>query len=215
MEANTNDVVESTTPAAQSGAIPAQVWVEGSKFMDIVKAAGLQYVQQSGFFKVLGPKGNQLYIATTKTCRRIDISGFDAGPVLAGPPKAPNGNVTGMMRMESLSEAEQLERFTKLVELLKTQPAKVPAPKPPRAPKAPKAEGSSSSTASTPAAGPVSREAAINERLQAIAKIATFAEKNGHALSPKVSAEKEALEAELLSLSAPAPVESNESIAEA
>lgn len=207
MEANTTNVVPTQAPT--------QAWVLTEKFLAIVAKHGLMIETQSGFHKVLGPKGNQLYVANTKSCRRIDISGFDAGPVLAGPPKGPNGNVTGMMRMEGLSETEQLERFEKLILTLKEQPAKVPAPKPPKAPKAPKAEGSTS-TAAAPSAEPASRTDVINARLKDIERIRNFAEKAGQALSPKVQAEFESLSAEFASLTAPmAPAESVEITVEA
>lgn len=170
-----------------------KVGVLTEKFLAIVNARNLPVTAQSGFHKVHGPKGSQLYIANTKVCYRIDISGFEAEPTIAKvPDQGKFGKVTGQLRFEG-TEEEILARFTRLVDLLQAQPEQVKQPKPPKA--APVADSSSASSQGTVAAAPTPEEKR-KARLLAIAKIEETAAKMGKEPSKKILAEK----AELLAL---------------
>lgn len=103
-----------------------------------VRAAGLSFTEQSGFLKVTAP-GGRLYIAATKTVRRVDISGFEVSPTLG---KVPHCGVFGAVKQQLVlgeTGAEALANLNAVLAILVALPA--PAPKAPKAkaPKAPKA----------------------------------------------------------------------------
>lgn len=51
-------------------------YVDAAKFETILLASGLTCIPQKGFIKVVGPRGRQVYVATTKRVGRVDVSGF-------------------------------------------------------------------------------------------------------------------------------------------
>lgn len=108
---------------------PKAKFAEQDAYLDILAKHIVPYSVQSGFIRVEGPKGNRLYIANTKTVRRVDISGFEASWVIAKLPHCgPFGSVKQQMLMDG-TPSEQLARFELLVETLLAQPAKEKAPK--------------------------------------------------------------------------------------
>ena len=112
-----------------------QTFATREQYETLLALKGLPHTIQSGFIRVEGAKGNRLYVAATKTVRRIDISGFEVSREIA---KVPHvgvfGNVKQQMKMDGSSE-DQLARFELLLGELIAQPAKVPAPKAPKAKK--------------------------------------------------------------------------------
>ena len=120
---------ETTPVVLKTAAFPTK-----EQYLAILATAGLQHSLQSGFIKVEGPKGNRLYVAATKTVRRVDISGFEVSFTIAKVPHCgPFGQVKQQMIVDGTVE-EQLARFEKLLTELKAQSAKVPALKVVKAP---------------------------------------------------------------------------------
>jgi len=159
-----------------------QLFFARGQYELILNEKGVPYTEQSGFLRVEGAKGNRLYVASTKTVRRIDISGFETDRDLAkSPHTGPFGNVKQQMRLDG-DEGEVLFRFAELVDRLLAQPAKQPAEKAPKAPKEKKAKGERKGWGATPKAPPPDDEAQKAARIALIKKVA--AEK-GMAISPK------------------------------
>ena len=116
-------------------------YVAVDTLLAVVTKAGLAYTTQSGFHKVEAAKGNRLYVAATKRCGRVDLSGFLIDPndgLTQTPHCGPFGAVKQQLLMEGGTEAEVVARFERVVAALLLQPAVVKVVKPPKA-KAPKA----------------------------------------------------------------------------
>jgi hypothetical protein len=109
-------------------------YVDAAKFETLITASELPMTAQKGFIKVQGPKGNAVYVASTKRVGRVDISGFTVEYGVA-PHCGPFGNVKQQLNFGQTEEAI-LEDFTRLLADLKLQ---APVEKPVRKPAAPKA----------------------------------------------------------------------------
>lgn len=93
-------------------------------YLDILAKHMIPYKVQSGFLRIDGPAGSRLYVANTKTVRRVDISGFETSWTIAKIPHCgPFGAVKQQLQMDGSVE-EQLARFELLVHDLLSQPAK-------------------------------------------------------------------------------------------
>lgn len=126
-----------------------KVYVDGAKLEAIIRehakvpaGEGIPLdvaVMQKGFIKVFGPKDSrcQVYVANTKKCGRIDVSGFESKlpGVVRYPEDERVGGVTGEVDFTQPEEVT-LETFRALLEELKAQPAKERASR-----AAPKAKG--------------------------------------------------------------------------
>jgi hypothetical protein len=146
----------------------------------LLRAKGLEFTEQSGFLKVVQP-GGRLYIAATKTVRRVDISGFE---VPQGLGKVPHCGVFGAVKQQlrlGTDSLEALANLDKALDILMALPA--PAPKEPKvkAPKAPK-------TAKAETEGLVPAPANLESdeaKVARIARIKEYAEKHGVSISKK------------------------------
>lgn len=119
MDANTT----TATPAVKPTLVNAQ------KFLEVARGHGFEILEQAGFFKIMGPKGHNLYVAkNAKGVRRIDVSGWKLDASLIENTVGAFGNVTGQLSLKG-DEAEQIARFDLACLDMKAQPAKVPTPK--------------------------------------------------------------------------------------
>ena len=140
---------------------------------------GLAFTEQSGFLKVIQP-GGRLYIAATKTVRRVDISGFEVTNSLG---KVPHCGVFGAVKQQlklGTDGAEALANLVAVLDILVALPAPAPKVKAPKAPKA--AKGEKKGWGAVPAAPAPETDEAKAAR---IARIKEYAEKNGMAISKK------------------------------
>lgn len=176
-------------------------YVVTEKFLELVKAANLSWLTQSGFHKVEAAKGRRIYVAATKKCGRVDISNFEVEPTLGKvPEQGPFGKVKQQLRMEG-TEDEVLTRFAQLLEVLKAQPAEVKVVRAPKSKEAGEesapveAASSTGETPKPPASAP-SPEEARAARLLAIGNIKKMAAQLGKDVSGKVLAEEQRLMAE-------------------
>ena len=99
------------------------------QYLAVLQRLGVAHQAQSGFIRVEGPKGNRLYVASTKTVRRVDISGFEAPITIA---QTPHMGVFGNVKQQMIltGEAEKdLARFEELVGIMLNQSPKTPAPR--------------------------------------------------------------------------------------
>lgn len=175
---------DTTTPVAM---VTGPQFATRAQYEALIAELGLSYIEQSGFLKVPGPKGYVLYVAATKTVRRIDVSGFEHG--LGTLTKMPHCGVFGRVKQQIILDGtpdEQLARFRQVAEHMMTLAPQEPVAK---APKAKPADASSpgQSAASSPAVLDLS---AITKRLSAIAATKRYAEMKGQTVSPKVLAEE-------------------------
>lgn len=123
-------IMTTTTSPETTPVVKPAAWMTLDQALAIVTQFGLEFKAQSGFVKVFGPKGNQVYIANTKTVRRIDISGFECDPSVAQVPHTgPFGNVKQQVRLAGYSVQEQMSNLHVVLETMVHQPAKVKAPK--------------------------------------------------------------------------------------
>lgn len=110
--------------------------VKAEKFLEVANKLSLPVLEQSGFFKVSGPKGHHLYVAKNANgVRRIDVSGWKLDDSLLGPGVGAFGNVTGQLNLSG-TEEEQLARFELAAADMQAQKEKVPARKTPPQPTA-------------------------------------------------------------------------------
>jgi hypothetical protein len=115
-----------TTPVAITTPV---TYANRSDFELLINEAGLTFREQSGFLRVDGPKGNRIYVAATKTVRRVDLSGFEAPLEIAKPHKLGTfGGVSQELRITG-DLVEDLARFATLLEILKAQAPKEPVAK--------------------------------------------------------------------------------------
>lgn len=99
-----------------------QVFATLEAYKALMSSRGLTWVEQSGFLKVEPVKGRRIYVANTKTVRRVDVSGWEASLSLAGTPKGGRfGQVTGQLRIEGDIET-QLLMLDALIDELLAQP---------------------------------------------------------------------------------------------
>lgn len=154
-------------------------YIPTENLIAVLVAKGVPHVKQSGFYRVEGPKGRRLYVAATKKCGRIDISGFTV-PFGAVPHFLGKfGRVEQMLDM-SLPAEDIMTNFSALVDHMLTLPPEVKEAKP-KAPKA-KKEKNEGQAPSAPAESPDAKA----RRLELIRKVA--AEK-GMKVSPKTETE--------------------------
>lgn len=157
------------------------------KAEEILAALGLHWEQQSGFMKVIGPKGRQLYIGAGKGAKnfaRVDLSGFTSDFGTRQPHCGVFGNVKQQLEMRNLSEEEILRNLSALAEYMMTLPA-VEKVKKEKVAKAPKNAGAEVKTGDVLPDDEASK-AARAARLDLIKKVA--AEK-GVEVSPTTLAE--------------------------
>lgn len=149
----------------------------------ILAEFGLSHIEQSGFLKVAAP-GGRIYIAATKTTRRVDISGFEVDPSLGKVPHCgPFGKVKQQLRLGASAD-EAMSNLRALLAVLVALPAPEPKVKAPKAAE-PTTEGD------VPEAPVVDTTAA--DRLASIQKTKEIALRMGASLSPKLLAEEAAL----------------------
>jgi len=165
-----------TTPAA----VP--LFMTRLEVEALLTARGLAFTEQSGFLKVIQP-GGRLYIAATKTVRRVDISGFEVTNSLG---KVPHCGVFGAVKQQlklGTDGAEALANLVAVLDILVALPAPAPKVKAPKAPKAAKGtKGEKKGWGAVPAAPAAETDEAKAAR---IARIKEYAEKNGMAISKK------------------------------
>lgn len=128
-----------TTPAVTTTPAPEAPFATKEAYLAILAQANIPVDDQSGFIKVLLP-GGRLYVANTKTVRRIDLAEFEVGlGTLTKTPKKPNGKVM-QEAILGRGATKDLETFTAILTHLQSLPAiekAKPAPKV-KAPKAAK-----------------------------------------------------------------------------
>lgn len=117
-------------------------YVDGSKIEEIIQALGLPMHPQSGFIKVAGAKGRNVYVARTKAVGRVDLSGFE---MPAGTPGIVDlgGEGFGAVKQQvdfTLTEQEVLGTIARVLEYMASLPAREIARKP-GAPKKASAKG--------------------------------------------------------------------------
>lgn len=170
---NTNSETVVVAPVAKFGT--------KEQYIEVLSRLGAKFTAQSGFIRVDGPKGNRLYVASTKTVRRVDISGFEV-PITLGatPHMGVFGNVKQQMILTDSAEKD-LARFEEIVGLMNKEAPKTPAPKTMK----PKAEVKASAPEVDPAEQAVKAKEAKEAKLALIRKVA--AEK-GVSVSQKVLA---------------------------
>lgn len=144
------------------------------KYESIIHELGFTLRSQSGYHRIDGPTGRRMYVANTKTVRRIDLSGFEVEKMKK---EKVFGRVTGQLDLDpTLGEEGILNLFRDTLKHMLTLPPEVKEAKP----KAPKAENAKS-TSSVPSS-PEDKEAVEAKRRELIARVA--AEK-GVAVSAK------------------------------
>lgn len=98
--------------------------VAQSKFTTILETLGVPFITQSGFLKVSGAKGRNMYIANTKTVGRIDLSGFEVEFGAKLPHCGVFGNVKQQLDLDiALGEEGILQNFTSALEVMLSLPA--------------------------------------------------------------------------------------------
>lgn len=123
-------------PATATVAVkPAPIYMTRSEAEDLLESLGLPFIEQSGFIKVALP-GARVYIAATKTIRRVDLSGF-THPTLG---KTPHCGEFGAVKQQLILGTSAQEALANLEEVLRYAAA-LPAPAPKvKAPKAKKVQ---------------------------------------------------------------------------
>ena len=97
--------------------------VAQSKFLSILDTLQVPYLTQSGFIKVSGAKGRNMYIANTKTVGRIDLSGFEVDFGAKLPHCGVFGNVKQQLDLDPvLREEGILRNFTAALEVMLSLP---------------------------------------------------------------------------------------------
>lgn len=136
-----------TTLTTAAPVISKPVFATREQYEKLLTDAGIAFTVQSGFIKVEPVKGRRLYVAATKTVRRVDLSGFELElehGMTMPPVQGVFGNVKQQMKIEGTAD-EQLERFGWiLTHLLSLDPRVSP-------PRAPKTAASSPAPSPTPA----------------------------------------------------------------
>lgn len=138
-----------TTTTATETPAPKAEWATLDQYRAILLDRGVPFKAQSGFIRVEGPKGYRLYVASTKTVRRVDLSGFELQSATVRPHKLGKfGNVSQEINLIKGDVDAQLEAFRFVLGRMLELTPKEPAKKEPKAPKA-KKEASSSPAPST------------------------------------------------------------------
>lgn len=152
--------------------IAKKLGLKPEQLREVAANLGFQIVDQTGYFKVLGPTGRQLYIGRGKVCTRVDLSGFTFDQGTKVPDQGVFGNVKQQMDWAGCETAEDVfRRLGTILEHLKSLAPVEPKPKKEKAAKAPKAAGGETQTGSdTPAAQMTPEERAA--RLDLIKKVA-------------------------------------------
>lgn len=118
-------------------AVPvAATFATREQYIAILDARGLAWKEQSGFLKVTAP-GGKMYVAATKTVRRIDLGGFEM-PLSEELTKLPHCGVFGAIKQQMVvgtGPAGDLERFEEVLTHLLALPAPTPIVKAPKAKK--------------------------------------------------------------------------------
>ena len=147
----------------------------------IIAKHNAKATEQSGFIRVEGATGRRLYVASTKTVGRIDLSGFEFATGTKRPDQGEFGRVKQQMDLVG-TEEELLARFEAILVHMLSLPAEVKEPKA-KAPKAPKAKVAKTE-GEVPAVDPKA------ERLAAIQKTKEIAAQMGYPVSQKTLAEE-------------------------
>lgn len=105
-------------------------YIASEEFEQLIKASGLPARVQSGFVKVSGAPGRNLYVARCKRVGRVDVSGFEVreqdgshSPGFVAPHVGEFGQVKQQIDF-SLPKEEVLRNFQRALDLLKTLPAR-------------------------------------------------------------------------------------------
>lgn len=170
-----------TTVAPETTEVAATpLFMSRDQAIALLTEKGLEYTEQSGFLKVIAP-GGRLYIAATKTVRRVDLSGFEVG--LGTLTKVPHCGVFGQVKQQlklGTSDSEALANLTAVIDHLMALPAPAPKVKAPKAPKAAKDE--KKGWGAVPAAPAPETDDAKAARIALIKKVA---QEKGMAVSSK------------------------------
>jgi len=128
-----------TTPNAT---VKTATFATREQYIEIVEKAGAKWTEQSGFIRVDSQSGSRLYVAATKTVRRVDLSGYTM-PLAEQVTKPPHcgkfGKVEQQMIVGTGVEGD-LERFEELLTTLLALPVPPKAAPKPKAPKLKKGE---------------------------------------------------------------------------
>ena len=166
-----------TTPAPK-----ASLFATKEQYVAILTGLGLPIVEQSGFIKVQAP-GGKMYVAATKTCRRIDLS-FEM-PLTEQLTKVPHCGVFGKIVQQMVvgtGPEGDLERFEEVLTHMLALPAPVKVVK---APKAKSVKGEKKGWGKKAAASAALSEEEKATRLNAIRERAAA---TGETISPKTLA---------------------------
>lgn len=160
---NAETLVAAGQKAEQAKAERRERTVKGAHLLNTLKEtaekAGLEIVEKSGFFQILGAsKGRRVYLA--KKGGRVDLSGFsveDEAITQISETEARDkhlGKVRGMLNFDC-SDEQVLAAYglalTKLAEVVEEAPKAAPVAKPAKAPKAAKEETPAAEETETPA----------------------------------------------------------------
>lgn len=115
-----------------------QTYIDAAKIEQIIIASGLPTTVQAAFVKISGASGRNVYCPKQKRVGRIDLSGFEVDASLGVVDLG--GESFGAVKQQmdfSLPEDVILANFTKILEHMKTLPAReVEKKKAPGTPKA-------------------------------------------------------------------------------
>lgn len=169
--------------------IAKKLGLKPEQFVAVVKALGLEMIEQSGFYKVQGQKLEgekesqyRLYIAKGKVCTRVDLSGFTAEFGAQAHSNGTFGNVSQELAWPEEATAEDILRtFGALCEHMMTLEPVKPEKKAAKS-KAPKNAGAEVKTEDVIPQDEESKAARL-------ARIRKAAESMGVPVSPKTEAE--------------------------
>lgn len=173
-----------TTPA-----VAAPAYATREAYMAVLTEAGITFDDQSGFIKVLLP-GGRLYVANTKTVRRVDLAEFEfALGRLTTPPSKPNGKVLQQMIL-GRGEATDLANFKEVLTHLQSLPA-IEKAKPAPKVKAPKADKAATTPAAPAEMTPEDKEARKKLIIKAAEEMGVAVSKKSIAYEPPPSSPEE------------------------
>jgi len=164
----------------QTETTKATLFATREQYIAAIEKAGAAWTEQSGFIKVQSQSGARLYVAATKTVRRVDMSGFEL-PLSEQLTNLPKGGVFGKVLQQMVvgtGPEGDLERFEEVLAAMLALPVPEKVVKV-KAPKAPKAKGAVK-TAPVPRAPETTQSKA--DRIALIKKIAM---ERGLAISSK------------------------------
>lgn len=162
--------------------IAKKLGLKPEQLVDVARGLKLNILEQSGFYKVMGAEGRQLYIGKGKVCTRVDLSGFTSEFDTKIPDQGVFGNVKQQMVWNEGDTAEDIfRRVGGLLEHMMSLPAVEPKPKKEKVAKAPKAaKGETQTGSATPA-----EQLTPEERAARLDKIKAYAAETGASVSKK------------------------------